>query len=132
MSRFKYMYIFSDMVGFGLKGSTVPLAVNQGDACVIPLPHISSFPLPSITWLEITSKGYKNFSSQMTDESLRHMVTINKSLVLLDRKMYDSWHSFQPEARNGYTNASAAKGPAANVSVHGKYLYCTPEKYYYV
>ena len=103
---------FSDIDEFEHKGQTVHEVTNQGDAHVLPLPHISSFPFPTIAW-------YENFAT-MVEELFRSHVTLNKSLVLLDRGIQDSRKTYQPEALNGFTFDQAEKGPIINVTVLGK------------
>ena len=105
---------FSDMDEFEHKGQTINEVTNQGNAHVIPLPHISSFPFPTIAW-------YENFAvAPMGEELFRSHVTLNKSLVLLDRGIQDSRKTYQPEALNGFTFDQAEKGPIINVTVLGK------------
>ena len=104
------------MDDFEHKNQTFYESARQGNAHVITLPHINSFPFPTITW-------YENIVP-MNDESVRHQVTLNKTLVLLDRGIQDSRHTYQPEALNGNTGDEQT-GPTVNLSVLGNTMFNT-------
>ena len=105
---------FADMDEFENKGQTIYVRTNQSEAAVIPLPHIDSVPFPTITWFENTLP--------MNDEAQKHQVTLNKTLVLLDRDTAQS-RSYQPEALNGKTGSGSIQmGPTINVTVTGMFV----------
>ena len=105
---------FADMDEFENKGQTIYVRTNQSEAAVIPLPHIDSVLFPTITWFENTLP--------MNDEAQKHQVTLNKTLVLLDRDTAQS-RSYQPEALNGKTGSGSIQmGPTINVTVTGMFV----------
>ena len=85
---------------------------NQSEAAVIRLPHIDSFPAPTILWSEN--------GQELNEYGQRYHVTLNKSLVLLDRDIQDSNFQYRPIALNGNTGVTF-DGPLIYVTVTSKY-----------
>ena len=95
------------------KDQSLYVHTNQSKAAVIPLPHIDSFPAPTVSW-------YEN-GQELNEFGQRYHVTLNKSLVLLDRDIQDSNFQYQPRALNGNTGVTF-DGPFILVTVSSKYM----------
>lgn len=105
----------ADMNQFDDKGLYYALSTSTGHHIVIDVPNINSYPSPIITW-------YMN-RQHMNTVGFRYQITLNGSLVLLDRKVTDGINSYKIEALNGNTN-TIEEGPVYNVTVLGKtYIY---------
>ncbi|KAL4239205.1 Protein sidekick-2 [Mactra antiquata] len=84
------------------------LTSNSTKAVVIPVPEIDSYPQPTITW-------YLN-NQPVNTEGVRHQITLNGSLVLLDRKIGDSANYYKVEVLNGIAN-SLQEGPSYYLTI---------------
>ncbi|XP_053380573.1 protein sidekick-2-like [Mercenaria mercenaria] len=98
----------SPFVGEGLQYT---VTTNVSKAIVIEVPKIDSHPTPIFTW-------NKN-NQPMNVEGSRYQVTMNGSLVLLDRKIDDSANYYKIDALNGYIN------PTDNPFKEGPVFYVT-------
>ena len=71
--------------------------VDQGQAKVINLPPIDSFPEPTIRW-------YEGYDQPVPSESQRYHVTLNHQLVILETRLQsDNNNLYKATAHNGYT-----------------------------
>lgn len=69
--------------------------VDQGQACVIDLPPIDSYPPPNIQWLE---------GSRQILKSHRSHITLKNQLVLLETRIVDNNKVFHATATNPFTS----------------------------
>ena len=96
------------------KDQSLYVHTNQSNAAVIPLPYIDSYPAPTVLW-------YEN-SIDLQEYGQRFHVTLNKSLVLLERGIQDSNFQYQPSALNGNLQGQRlSEGPFIYVTVSSKY-----------
>lgn len=109
----RLLTFIADMDPFDSKGIRYSLTTNTSKALVINVPNIHSYPPPIITW-------YKN-EIPMNTAGSRHQITLDGSLVLLDRDTSDSGNSYRIEALNGNTN-TFEDGPVYSVTVAGKVI----------
>ena len=86
------------------------LSTTVGKAIVIEVPNIDSYPPPIITWSQN--------NQPVNTEGSNYQVTLNGSLVLLDRRTIDSGSNYKVEALNGNTNTLEI-GPNYNIIVTG-------------
>lgn len=92
------------------QGLRYTVRTNVSKAIVIEVPNIDSYPPPIITW-------YHN-SQPMNTEGSKYQVTLNGSLVLLDRAIGDNANYYKVEALNGNTN-TFEQGPNYDVIIQG-------------
>ena len=96
------------------KDQSLYVHTNESNAAVIPLPYIDSYPAPTVIW-------YEN-SIDLQEFGQRYHVTLNKSLVLLERGIQDSNFQYQPSVLNGQLQGSSIfVGPYIYVTVSSKY-----------
>ena len=97
------------MEDFNNSMESLNLSVEEGNALVIQVPYIDSYPRPSFTWRE-NSQGFA--------DQVRHYVSLNGTLVLFDRQISDSNHTYQVVAVNGNVGY-IRNGPSIIVTVTG-------------
>ena len=90
----------SDMVPFVNVGNQEK-TVDQGQARIIDLPPIDSYPAPSIRWFE-------GFGRPVPTESQRYHVTLHSQLVILETRLQsDNNNLYKATALNSYTGHSS-------------------------
>lgn len=88
------------MVPFAQAGNQ-DQTVEQGQARVIDLPPIDSYPAPSVRW-------YEGYGVALRQESQRYHVTLRDQLVVLEARLHtDSNKLYKATAVNGYTEDSS-------------------------
>jgi hypothetical protein len=112
----KCITLVSDMGPFTGQGLRYTVRTNVSKAIVIEVPNIDSYPPPIITW-------YHN-SQPMNTEGSKYQVTLNGSLVLLDRGIGDNANYYKVEALNGNTN-TLEQGPNYDVIIQGNCFECS-------
>ena len=90
-------FIFTDLGKFDQVDGVTDLFAVSGEAIVIPMPYINTNPaLSLITWA--------NNSVGMNEEGTQHHLSLNGSLVLLDRSVHASGSRYSVEVVNGNAN----------------------------
>ena len=94
-------FCISDVIPFPT-GSPLDLTVDQGQAKLINLPTISSYPKPSIQWQERISSNPILWNVIQSDVE-KFEVTLSNDLVILETSLQDSDRMFKATAVNSHT-----------------------------
>jgi len=104
----------ADIVPFANSNTQQSVSVTEGEAVIIDLPPIDSYPAPDVYWRNILT-GVRIMSSIQ-----HYYVTLDNQLIILSSQMNrDNGTMFRAEARNIYTFESS-QSPTFIVSVNGK------------
>lgn len=106
-------YVFADLGQFEAVNGTIDLTAKRGDSIVIHLPHIESYPPPSSSIL------WKSGSRSMNKDGVQHHISLNGSLVLLDRPQSASGTQYHVEVVNGIVGLTRS-GPEYTETITGK------------
>ncbi len=90
------------MIPFSTSGSQ-DVTVDQGEAYILDLPPIQSYPSPIIQWFEITVSGTSPQSRSILAEAQRYHITLKNQLVRLETRIQDNGKTFKARAMNSYT-----------------------------
>ena len=91
------VFVCADMVSF-IQVSSEVNEVNEGDACILHLPPLDSYPVPSMQWYE----GSPTSSRPVSAETQRLHVTLDHRLVILETARTDDNKRFSMKAINSY------------------------------
>ena len=110
------MVSISDMVPFKQVMSKV-IEVNKGDACVLELPPMDSYPAPIMNWFEQSTR------IGSAEKGKRH-ISLNNELVILEAVKEDG-RDFSVTATNVYMTGDRSRTSYRfSVSVNGKLTEC--------
>ena len=110
------MVSISDMVPFKQVTSKV-VEVNKGDACVLELPPMDSYPAPIMNWFDQSARIWS------AEKGKRH-ISLNNELVILEATTDDS-HDYSVTATNVYmTGDPSHTSYRFQVRVNGKLTEC--------
>lgn len=83
-----------------MTGVNGEISVDQGQAAVIPLPAIDSYPDPTVTWRES--------STILSNRAQRHHITLSNHLVVLETRFpEDNDKQYRASALNSFAAESA-------------------------
>jgi len=93
------------------------IEVNEGDACVLELPPMDSYPAPIMNWFD------RSMRIGSAEKGKRH-ISLNNELVILETTT-DEGHGFSVTANNVYmTGDRSQTSYGFTVNVNGKLTEC--------
>lgn len=103
----------ADIVPFANSSYQQSISVSEGEAVIIDLPLIDSYPAPSVSWRNVRT-GVRI----MNNIQHYHLTLGNQLVILSTRANRDNGTMFRAEARNLYTFDSH-DSPTFLVSING-------------